>query len=94
MKNRRLIFILTIVAILLLIPFIAMQFTDEVKWTILDFVTMGILLTGTGLMCELVLRKVTKSMYKLALCVVIAGVFLLIWLELAVGLLGTPFAGS
>lgn len=94
MKNKRLIIILAIVPILLLIPFFAMQFTDEVNWTTIDFVTMGILLLGTGLLCEMVLRLVTKSTHRIALCVVIISVFLLVWAELAVGLFGTPFAGS
>lgn len=94
MKNKRLIIILTTVAMLLLIPFIAIQSTDEVTWTSFDFVVMGILLLSTGLMCELVLRKVTKIEYRIALCAVILGTFLLIWAELAVGIFGTPFSGQ
>ncbi len=94
MKNKRLIIILTSVAILLLIPFIAMQFTDEVIWTSSDFVIMGILLLSTGLICELALRKVTKIEYRIALCIAILGAFLLIWAELAVGIFGTPFGGQ
>ena len=62
MKGKRLIIIVLTAVILLLIPLIAMQFTDEVNWTLFDFVVMGILLLGTGLLCELVLRKMKKSM--------------------------------
>jgi len=94
MKNQRLKIILTTVAILLLIPFIAMQFTDEVSWTIFDFVVMGILLLSTGLLSELAIRKVTKIKYRIALCIAILVVFLIVWAELAVGIFGTPFAGS
>jgi len=36
-----------------------MKFTDEVKWTPIDFITAGVLLLGTGQLCELVLRTVT-----------------------------------
>ena len=93
-RNKRLIGIALTVALLLLIPFIAMQFTDEVKWTRLDFVTAGVLLLGTGLMCELVMRKVKKIEYRIAICVALLAAFLLIWLELAVGIFGTRFAGS
>jgi len=94
MQNKRLIAILLTIAVLLLIPLIAMQFTDEVNWTLSDFVVMGILLLGTGLMCELLLRKVKKIGYRVVLVGIVLTAFLLIWLELAVGIFGTPFAGS
>jgi Kef-type K+ transport system membrane component KefB len=71
MKNKRLIIILTGIVILLLIPFIAMQFTDEVNWTSSDFVIMGILLTGTGLLCEIIIRKVKTIKYRIILSSVI-----------------------
>ena len=94
MQNKRLIAILLTVAVLLLIPLIAMQFTDEVNWTLSDFVVMGILLLGTGLMCEFLLRKVKKIGYRVVFVGIVLTAFLLIWLELAVGIFGTPFAGS
>jgi dipeptide/tripeptide permease len=93
MKNKSLKIILTAVAILLVIPFIAMQFTDEVSWTIFDFIIMGALLLSTGFLCELTIRKVSKTKYRIILCIVILAAFLIIWAELAVGILGTPFAG-
>ena len=71
---------------LLLIPFIAMQFTNEVKWTAIDFITMGVLLLITGTGIELIRRRnknVCKRMLYIAICVII---FLLIWVELAVGI--------
>jgi hypothetical protein len=92
--NKRLIIILTVVAIILLIPLIAMQFTNEVNWSIFDFAAMGVLLLGTGLICELVLRKITQTKHRIILCSLVIGTFLLIWVELAVGLFGTMFAGS
>ena len=94
MQNKRLIGILLTVVILLLIPLIAMQFTNEVKWTLFDFVVMGVLLFGTGLMCELVMRKVKKTGHRVILVAAILAALLLIWIELAVGIFGTPFAGS
>ena len=94
MKNKRLIGIVLTVAFLLLIPFVAMRFTDGVKWSRFDFIVAGVLLLGTGLMCELVLRTVKKIESRIAIIVAIAAVFLLIWIELAVGIFGTRFAGS
>ena len=94
MKNKSLKIILAVVATILLIPFIAMQFTDEVSWTVFDFIVMGVLLLSTGLLCELALRKITNVKYRTFLLVAIILTFLLVWAELAVGIFGTPFAGS
>lgn len=94
MKNKRLTIILASVSVLLLIPFIAMQFTDEVNWTFRDFAIMGVLLYGTGLLCELVLRTVKSVPARILICAAVVIAFLLIWAELAVGIFGTPFAGS
>ena len=94
MKNKSQKNILIVVAILLSIPLIAMQFTDEVSWTILDFVVIGILLLSIGFICELTIRKVSKIKHRIAICITILVVFLLIWAELAVGIFGTPFTGN
>ena len=93
-QNKRLVIILLTSAILLLIPLIAMQFTDEVNWTLFDFVIGGALLFGTGLMCELVIRKIKKIKYRIAICVALLVVLLLIWAELAVGIFGTLIGGN
>ena len=94
MQNKRLIGILFTVALLLLIPLIGMQFSNEVNWSLSDFVIMGILLLGTGLMCELVMRNVKKTKHPILICGALLVVLFFIWAELAVGLFGTPFAGS
>ncbi len=94
MKNKRLIGIVLTATLLLLIPLIAMQFTAEVNWTLSDFVIAGVLLLGTGLICKLVMRKVKKTNRRIILCAILLALLLLIWIELAVGLFGTPFAGS
>ena len=93
-QNKRLISIILAVPVLLMIPLIAMQFTDEVNWTLSDFIIMGILLLSTGVICELVIRTVKNSTYRIALCIVVLFMLFLIWAELAVGVFGTPFSGS
>ena len=93
-QNKRLTGILIAVAVILLIPFIAMQFTAEVNWTVADFIVAAVLLLGTGFICELVFRKLKNNKYRMVILVSIVIVFLLIWAELAVGIFGTPFAGS
>lgn len=93
-KNRRLIGIMATITGLLFTPFIAMQFSKEVNWSIFDFIVMGILLLSTGLLCELVLRKVKKNKNRIIICSAVLFVFLLVWAELAVGIFGTAFAGN
>jgi hypothetical protein len=79
-------------ASLLLIPLIAMQFTEEVAWDLLDFIVAGILLTGAALAYIFAARLLPK--YRVVSGVVVAVVLALVWVELAVGLFGTPLAGS
>ena len=82
------------VGLLLIIPLIAMQLTDKVEWSLFDFIIMGTLLLITGLMGEIIFKKVKKYKHRVILYVVVAITFLLIWAELAVGIFGTPFAGN
>ena len=93
-QNIRLTGILITASVLLLIPLVAMQFTNEVVWTASDFIVAGVLLFGTGLMCELTMRKVKSTKGRLALVTSILGLLFLVWAELAVGVFGTPFAGN
>ena len=79
---------------ILLIPLMAMQFSSDVVWDLFDFVVMGILLFGTGLALEAVRKKLTNRTHRVVVGIVIVGAFLLIWAELAVGLFGSPWAGS
>ena len=94
MQHKRIFIIVFTSVILLLIPLIAMQFTDEVNWNLPDFVIAGVLLIGTGLMCELAIRKTNNIKYRIAICVTLLLVLLLIWAELAVGIFGTAFSGQ
>ena len=93
-SNIRLISILLFATILLVIPLMAMQFSNEVNWTLSDFVVAAILLFGTGLLLELVLRKVTKTKNRVFFAAIIIVLLLIIWVELAVGIFGSPLAGS
>lgn len=92
--TKRLVIILLAAVLLLIVPFIAMQFTNQVNWSGFDFLIMGILLFGVGLSVEMILRKVKKIEPRILLIVGIIALFLLVWAELAIGILGTPLAGS
>lgn len=93
-QNKRVLGILLAVALLLMIPLIAMQFTNEMKWKLPDFLIMGTLLLGTGFLCEFVMRKVKKIQHRFYIIEAVLLALFLIWAELAVGIFGTPFAGS
>ena len=93
-QNKRLMGIVLAVVLLLCIPLIAMQFTTEVDWKLFDFIIAGVLLMGTGLSIELVLRKLKNKNYQIGAIAIILLVLFLVWAELAVGIFGTPFAGS
>lgn len=94
MKNKRLKIIFLSVLFLLFIPLIAMQFTDEVNWTLSDFVVAGVLLLGTGLIFDLILRKIKSLKYRIVISLILLIVLLLIWAELAVGIFGSPLSGN
>ncbi len=93
-QHLRLTILMSIATLLLFIPFIAMFFTKEVNWGLFDFVMAAVLLYGTGLLFELVLRKVRKPVYRIVICAVILVLLLVIWIELAVGIFGTAIAGK
>lgn len=93
-KNQSLGIILFVATALLLVPLVAMQFITEVNWTASDFLIAAILLYGTGFLIELAIRKVKKYEVRLLVIIGILLVLFLVWAELAVGVFGTPFAGS
>ena len=93
-QNIRLTAIIVTVGVLLLIPYFAMKLGGGANWSRFDFIVAGVLLLGTGLAIELVLRLVKKFQYRVAICAAILLALFVIWAELAVGLLGTPLAGS
>jgi len=93
-QNKRLVLTLTSTLALLLISAIATQLSSEITWTTLDFVVMGVLLLATGLLCEVVIRMTKSMKVRIILCCVVLLACLATWIELAVGLFGSPLAGS
>lgn len=93
-NKKRLIILLMIPVILLTIPFIAMQFSKKVDWTTFDFLVAGFLLFGVTLSIELIFRMISSKRNRLILLCTGLIIFLLIWIELAVGVFGTPLAGN
>lgn len=93
-QKKKLFIITLIVLAILVIPIIAMQFSTEINWASSDFIIAGVLLFCTGFICEYILRKVKKKENQAALCIAIILILVLTWVELAVGVFGTPLAGS
>ncbi len=75
-------------AFILLLPLLAMQFTDQVVWDLADFAVAGVLLFGAGLTYELIARKAGRIAHRFAVGVAVAAALLLVWINLAVGIIG------
>jgi hypothetical protein len=84
MRNSVFAWIALATCLVLLIPLVAMQFTTDVNWTVMDFIVMGTLLFGAGAMYVLVARQVPRK-YWPAVGVMFAAVVLYLWAQLAVG---------
>jgi hypothetical protein len=76
-------------ALLLLLPWVAMHFTQEVNWTFSDFVVFGAMLFVACGTYELAARMSGSTPYRAAVGVAVAAGFLLVWVNLAVGILGS-----
>ena len=82
--------VVLIAALILMVPLVAMQVTDQVNWSLFDFVVAGALLVGTGLLYELAARKAGTVVYRAAAGVAVGAAFFLTWVNLAVGIIGEP----
>lgn len=76
-------------ACLLSLPLIAMQFTDEVNWTLSDFVVFGGMLAIACGACDVAMRKGGNWRYRAGALLAVGTAFLLVWVNLAVGFVGS-----
>lgn len=74
--------------LILSIPLIAIQFTTEVDWSIGDFIVMGALLFGIGASYVVATRYIQNLVNRIAIAVALGSTLLLVWANLAVGLIG------
>ena len=79
----------TVAALILLLPLVAMQVTDEVAWDAADFAFAGALIVGTGMTYEVAAKMTGNTAYRAAVAVALAAAFLLVWVNGAVGIIGT-----
>ena len=69
-------------------------FFDEFDWNLFDFILMGIILITLGFLINLIIDKFKERSYKIILIIITLFFFILLYVELAVGIIGTPFAGN
>ncbi|PIQ60168.1 MAG: hypothetical protein COV99_12030 [Bacteroidetes bacterium CG12_big_fil_rev_8_21_14_0_65_60_17] len=75
--------------LVLLTPLVAMQFDTGVDWGPADFVLFAFMLAGAGGLLELAVRLSDDLAYLAGASMAIGTGFLLIWANLAVGLMGS-----
>ncbi len=78
-----------LVLAVLLFPLVAMRFSAEVHWTGADFLLAALLLSGTGCCIELAVRYGRTGATRAGWVVVVLTSLLLIWINLAVGIIGS-----
>jgi hypothetical protein len=80
--------------VLLCIPLLGNLFSKEINWSASDFLIAGTLLFTTAFLINLVRNKIKKQSQKVLICIFILLALVLVWMELAVGIFGSPFAGN
>lgn len=75
-------------AAVLMVPLLAMQITDQVRWSAGDFVSAGALLLGTGMFYTLAAQLRGGRTYGAGLALALGAALLLVWVNLAVGMIG------
>ena len=80
--------------LLLLFPLVGTLVSNEVNWSFFDFIVMGILILSMSFGIKQVVMTTKNTNYRILIIGMILLVFILIWVELAVGIFDTPFAGS
>ena len=78
-----------VVAALLVLPFVAMQLTPEVDWTTSDFIVWAIMLGTAGGLFELAVVLSPLPSYRAGFGLALLGAFLVVWTNLAVGIVGS-----
>ena len=86
--------VLIVAATILLLQAVAMQFNAEIVWTASDFILAAAMIVGAGLVFVVASRLLRSTRQRVIFGIVLAVAFLLVWVEMAVGLIGSPISGS
>ncbi|MGV6829947.1 MAG: hypothetical protein ACWA5P_00105 [bacterium] len=93
-EYKRFLGFLLVSLLLLVIPLIANYLSSSFNWTTSDFLIAGIILISLSIGIEVILRFIKKKEHKPLLIFLLIAVFVLLFMELAVGIFGTPLAGN
>lgn len=85
--SKRIATYISIVIAILSIPLIVMRFTSEVNWTLFDFLMASFLIITSLTLIEITLQNFKNKTFKIATVFVILFLFLLLWVDLSVGII-------
>ena len=71
-----------------------MQLTAEVDWNSADFILATCILLVVGISIEIVIRKIQSVNRRRIVIIGILILLILLWVELAVGIFGSPLSGN
>lgn len=94
MDKKNLIRTVLLAELLLLVPLAGMQISEDWNWSLSDFIIASVLLAGFGVGCNLVLSGLKNNRRRTIVGALLVLVMLVLWVEMAVGLFGSPIAGS
>ncbi|WP_263601556.1 hypothetical protein [Chryseobacterium sp. PET-29] len=94
LEKQKTTIIFAVPTLLMITAFFGNLFVEGWSWSPSDFVVAAVLLFGTAFFVNLVIRSKKPLLTKLMICFIILLLMALVWIELAVGIFGTPFAGS
>ncbi len=78
-----------VLGVLFLMPVPATLLSAQFNWSAGDFVVWGAMLLGVGLAYEFLAGRADHAAYRWGVGLALAAAFLLIWVSLAVGLIGS-----
>lgn len=76
----------SLAVLLLAAPWVAMRFSEEIRWDGADFLAFGVMLAIAGGLMEVAVRISRERRFVIAALLGVGLLFLLVWAELAVGL--------
>ena len=89
MNRKDILLVLLVPTFLLLIPAVGMRVSDEWNWGPESFVLAWVLMVGVGFAYKFVTRKAGTAAYRFAAALALGTAFMLLWINAAVGLIGS-----